>query len=557
MAEHRLPGLPAAPGKAAGRARFAHEAPADAPASRGDAAEEAARARAALAGAAAELDALAERLRAAGDAEAADIVATGVLMAQDPALAAVVEAEIAAGASAAEALRTACDRHADAIAALGDATLAARADDVRSLGRRAAAQLKGVRPLEVAHRSKGSDPCVLVADDLGPADVAELPEGVVGIALARGGPSAHAAVIARGLGIPMVVGVGAGVLELPAGAALLVDGDDGSVVVEPDRRRVAATLSRLRAAAGPARTGPVHTRDGRRIRILANAAGPAEVRVALAAGAEGVGLIRTELAFLDAATWPTEAEHLRALSPTLALLSGRTATVRVLDFGADKTPPFLRGTTERGLALLLAHGRALAAQLAAIEAAGRDADLRVLLPLVRDAADVRAVRTAAPVGAMLETRQAIEAADEIAAAAGFLSIGTNDLTADVLGADRFAGGAAAAHDPRVLACIARAGEVARAHGRPLEVCGEAASDPVMIPLLVGLGVNELSVGAARVAATRAAVEALDAKVAEAVARRALTAASAAEVERLLREAGHAAGEAGDRVGRVVALGAQP
>jgi phosphoenolpyruvate-protein kinase (PTS system EI component) len=353
----------------------------------------------------------------------------------------------------------------------------------------------------------------------------------------------------------MVVGSGPGLLDVAAGTPLLVDGDAGSVVVEPDRTSVVAIASR--APATLARTGPAHTRDGRRIRILANAAGPAEVRVALAAGAEGVGLLRTELAFLDAADWPTEADHRRALEPTLGLLAGRTATVRVLDFGADKTPPFLRGTPERGLALLLAHRTALKVQLAAIQAAGRDADLRVLLPLVRSAADVRAVRVDAPVGAMLETRQAIDAVDEIAAAAGFLSIGTNDLTADVLGADRFAGGTAATHDPRVLACIARAGEAAREHGRVLEVCGEAASEPAMIPLLVGLGVTELSVGAARVAATRAAVEALDARTAEALARRAVVAASAAEVERLLREAGHAAGEPGDRVDGVIALGAQP
>ncbi len=268
------------------------------------------------------------------------------------------------------------------------------------------------------------------------------------------------------------------------------------------------------------------------------------MRVALAAGAEGVGLLRTELAFLDAAAWPDEAAHRRMLAPVLELLGGRTATVRVLDFGGDKTPPFLRGISARGIALLLDQPDALAAQLRAI---GAGDGVRVLLPLVRDAADVEAVRayTTAPLGAMIETTDAVTRVDEIAAAADFLSIGTNDLTADVLGVDRFAPGDVATHDPRVLAQIARVGEAARGHGRVLEVCGEAASDPRMIPLLVGFGVTELSVGAARVAATHAAVRGLDAAAAVQLARAALKASDAADVERLLAEAGHELGELGD------------
>jgi phosphoenolpyruvate-protein kinase (PTS system EI component) len=484
-------------------------------------------------------------------------------MAEDPALEAAVEAAIAGGDDAPGALRAACGVHADALAALGDPTLAARADDVRSLGRRAAA-LAGTSsaqsgppkgPDRVSRGGEDDGPVILVDADLGPADVAELAEEVVGIALAAGGPSAHAAVIARGLGIPMVVGVGPGLLEVAPGTELLVDGDAGTVVLGPRARR-----ARIAQAKPQPRVdhGPVHTRDGRRIRVLANVAGPAEVRVALAAGAEGVGLLRTELAFLDAATWPDEAGHRRALAPVLQLLAGRTATVRVLDFGADKTPPFLTGISERGLALLLTQPDALAAQLRAIAAEGTETDLRVLLPMVRGAADVEAVRalTRAPLGAMLETVAAVDAADEIAAAADFLSIGTNDLVADVLAADRFSAAAATAHDPRVLRRIERAGAVARAHGRVLEVCGETASDPAMIPLLVGLGVGELSVGAARVAQTRALVRSLDATAAEALARAAAGADSAAEVERLLRESGHAAGELGHGAGGVVALGAQ-
>jgi phosphoenolpyruvate-protein kinase (PTS system EI component) len=534
MAERILQGLPASPGVAAGRARLLAPVVDDAPA--GDPAEELARARAALARAGEELEALAARLTG----EQAEIVATGVLMAADPALDAALEAAIADGLTAPAALVRACGEHAGAIAALGDPTLALRADDVRSLGRRAAS-------LAAGHVARVGGPGVLIAEDLGPADVAELSPDVVAIALAAGGPSAHAAVIARGLGIPMVVGAGPDVLALSGD--VLVDGDRGEVVAEPARavRRRRDVVAR----------GPGRTHDGVRVRILANAAGSADVRAALAKGAEGVGLLRTELAFLDAAGWPAETEHLAALTPVLSALAGRTATVRVLDFGGDKTPPFLRGTSARGIALLREESAALAAQVRAIVAAGAETDLRILLPLVRAAEDVEAVRALAPgvaIGAMLETAAAIDAADEIASAADFLSIGTNDLTADVLGADRFAPGETAAHHPRVLRAIARAGEAAAEHRRVLEVCGEAASDPAMIPLLIGAGVTELSVGAARVGETWERVAAVDAADARRVLADALDASGVAAVERLLAEAGDAGGERGDGARRVVSVG---
>jgi phosphoenolpyruvate-protein kinase (PTS system EI component) len=543
MPERVLPGLPASPGVAAGRARLLAPAIAEAPA--GDAAAELARGRAALLQAGDALSALAQRLRDEGRADEAEIIETGVLMAADPALDAALEAANDDGLAAPAALVRACAQHADAIAALGDPTLALRADDVRSLGRRAAALAAGRDSVvEAASRA------VLIAEDLGPADVAELPQGVVAIALAAGGPSAHAAVIARGLGIPMVVGAGPDVLSLDG--EVLVDGDRGEVVASPAR---AVRPRRALVARGPGRT-----RDGVRVRILANAAGSADVRVALDAGAEGVGLLRTELAFLDARDWPTEAEHRAALAPVLAGLRGRTATVRVLDFGGDKTPPFLRGTAARGIALLLDAPDALAAQLRAIAAAGAGTDLRVLLPLVRGPEDVEAVRALAPgvqIGAMLETADAIDVAPQIAAAADFLSIGTNDLTADVLGADRFAPGETVAHDPRVLRAIARAGEAAEAHHRVLEVCGEAASDPRMVALLIGAGVTELSVGAARVGETWERVAATGAADARRLLGEALEAGDAAAVERLVAEPGHAGGQRGDGAGRVVSVGRQP
>jgi multiphosphoryl transfer protein len=583
MAERVLAGLPASPGEALGRARLLAAAPAGGPELPASARPAAlAAARAALAAAGAELGAIAERLRAAGRAADAEIVDTGVLMAADPALDAALEAAVlGAGRPPAAALTAACGLHADAIAAVGDPTLAARADDVRSLGRRAARRLGAEAAAAPAPAAAAATPgaataaCILVADDLGPADVAELDDSVAGVALAGGGPSAHAAVVARGLGLPMVVGLGPELLGVGAGTLLALDGDAGTVAVAPAAaragaaRRAQARRRRLRRGDEAAAGLPAVTLDGRGVRVLVNAATAAEVEAGLRMGAEGVGLLRTELAFLDAADWPGEPAHRAALAPVLATLGGRTATVRVLDFGADKTPRFLRGTRARGLALLLEHPARLEAQLRAILAAGAGSELRILLPLVDAPEQVEAVRDvlrriggeATPLGAMIETGAAVAAAGRIAAAADFLSVGTNDLTADVLGADRFAAGGAATHDPRVLAAIAATTAAARAAGRIVEVCGEAASEPLTIPLLVGLGVDELSVGAARVAATRAAVRALDAAAAGQTARAALgerTAAGvAARVGLLVREAGDAAPERLDGERPVVALGEQP
>jgi phosphoenolpyruvate-protein kinase (PTS system EI component) len=572
MGERLLRGLPASPGVAAGPARVLVAALVDTVALAERARPvELERARAALAAAGEELARVAERLRGEDRADEAEIVETGVLMAEDPALAGELERTVLeAGRPAAAALVEAGDALAATIASLGDERLAARADDVRSLGRRAArlaepeeglAEPKeGLTPFRFA-------PVVLVADELGPADVAELGDGVAGVALAGGSPTAHAAIVARGLGIPMVVGLGDAVLDARDGAPVCVDGASGTAALDPSPARLAAArdaAAARQAAAEQARAGsalPSVTRDGHRVRVLANAATPGELATGLDAGAEGVGLLRTELAFLDASEWPGEAAHRRALAPLLGGLAGRTATVRVLDFGGDKTPPFLRGTEERGLALLLAAPDALADQLRAIAAEGAATDLRVLLPLAERATDVGRVRAMLPpgaqIGAMIETEVAVTNAGELAAAADFLSIGTNDLTHAVLATDRFAAGAAAAtHDPRVLTRIAAVAEAARAAGRVLEVCGEAASDPVLVPLLIGLGVEELSVGAARVAAVRAQVREIDRRSAARLAQRALGAHDAAAVAALVDQAADAAGERLDRAGRVVPVGPQ-
>jgi phosphoenolpyruvate-protein kinase (PTS system EI component) len=432
--------------------------------------------------------------------------------------------------TAAAALRSATERHAALLARLADPLLAARASDIRELGRRALRRLAGGTT-----QSTTSDPAVVVADDLGPADVAELRESdlaIVGIVLGAGAATSHAAIMARSLGLPMVVAGGDEALAAETGGEIVVDGDAGIATLRPgaDRLRWGRTrmeaLAQQRRSHARERTLPTATVDGRWVTLLANAATAVEVRAALEMEADGVGLLRTELAFLDARDWPSEGEHVAALEPLLALLPGRAATVRVLDFGSDKTPPFLEGIATRGIGLLLEHPDALAAQLRAILRAAGNADLRVLLPLVESPEQLRAVRrmlrtsaakvgwtsTLPPLGAMVETPLAAHRAHELAQEADFLSIGTNDLVQYTLGLDRTEplATAASAADPRVLALVAETIAAAHAAGMKVEICGESASVPELATLYVGLGVDELSVAPARLDELRTVVRSMSA-----------------------------------------------
>jgi phosphoenolpyruvate-protein kinase (PTS system EI component) len=546
-----LRGLGASPGIAVGRALVVREAAVSV------APPDVGAALAALTAAAAELSAAAGDLRRAGLGDEAEILETNCLMAEDPVLAAGVST-LGARLSPADALRGATEEHARLLAALPDPLLAARAADVRELGRRAARIAEGLPPPAVQDGDT-----ILVARELGPAEVAELDLGegrIVAVALAEGSATSHAAIVARSLGVPMAVALGGGLMEIGDGTPLLLDGDRGVASIEPPRaeleeaRHVMQAGARRRRSLAGLRGLPAETTDGRRIALLCNAASAAEVAAGLAAGASGVGLLRTEIAFLQADAWPTEQAHHAVLAPLLSLLGGRVATVRTLDFGADKTPPFLTHTAKRGLELTLAHPDALAAQLRAVVTGGAGTQLRLLLPLVETAQQVRTVRSLLrtalgdrrPVllGAMIETPSAARRAKEIALEADFLSIGTNDLVASTLTLRRELplASAATAADPAVLAHVAAVVEAAHEVGITVEVCGEAAGIPELVVLFVGLGVDELSVSPARVDLVRGVVRALSAEAAAALAQRALRADSAEAVLERVRS-----GEAGDEL----------
>ncbi|MFL5870932.1 MAG: putative PEP-binding protein [Solirubrobacterales bacterium] len=586
MARRSLDGAPASPGVASGAARWLGLPPAAsaAPVEPADRPRERERAIDALDRAAAEIVALAARLREDRREDEARLVETGALMAEDRLFRdAVVEAIDARGLAAPAAIEEAAASAAAAIASLPDATLAARADDVRSVARRAAALASGE---DAGYPRADFEGAILLAVELGPADVLELGTAVNGIALSAGGVTTHAAIVARSIGIPMVVGVGGGLEGVPDGEQLVVDGDAAAVVREPTTEELDAGLravdDRRRARTQAAATSglPSVTTDGRTVRVLVNAAGPEEVGIGLEAGADGMGLLRTELAHLESTHWPTETEHRAALEPTLAALGPeQTATVRILDLGGDKLAPFVAGERRRGIALMLAQPEALDSQLRAILTCGREVDLRVLIPMVRGVDDVRAVgaalsravdavphsRTPA-LGAMIETREAAVLAQRIAREVDFLSVGTNDLSASVLGTDRSAASAVAVHDPELLRLLAQVARAGARMGIPVEVCGEMASDPLMVPLLVGMGVNELSVGAARVGLVRSWIRALSYLDCLALARTALASRSAAQINSmvepvaaglgLLGQSGDAVGERSNGAGGFVTLGAQ-
>lgn len=519
-----LRGVPAAPGAAVG-APWIHRPPDPRGAVRTTFA-------AAAAAAESELNELAGRLDADGRAAEAAILAAQALMASDPELLEAATAAIDGGADPVAAVVAAGETIATSFEALDDAVLSARAADVRDVCARIARHLVGGARPRLERRS------IVVADDLPPSVTVELDRSLLaGIALEGGSRTSHAAILARGLGIPAVVGV-PDLLRLAAGAdALAVDGDGGRLLVDPDAAALDEIAARSEADAARRRGDaafadrPLATRDGHRVLCAANIGEPGEAAAAFAAGAEGIGLFRTEFAFAGRASTPGVDEQASAYATVLAAADGAPVVVRLADIGGDKPLPSVPVPVEanpflgvRAIRLSAAHPDLFPTQVRAILAAsartGRVAS--IMAPMVADAGDValvrdlvrdaRAVVPDAPaprVGIMVEVPSAVLLADELAREVDFMSIGTNDLTAYLLAADRTNAALAGRQDPchpAVLRAVARVVEAAAAAGDcEVGACGEMAGDPVGACLLVGLGVDELSMEPASFGAVKRAV----------------------------------------------------
>jgi phosphoenolpyruvate-protein kinase (PTS system EI component) len=465
----------------------------------------------------ADLGALESQLRRAGQDEAADIVGTNRLMAGDPDLRAAVDAAVAAGTPAETAIADAVETQAQILAGLSDPTLAGRAADVRAVGRRLLARLAGAQP---ATQPGHTDPVVVAAYEVSADDLRTAGTRLAGAVSVLGGAGAHAGIVARSLGIPLVVAVDPAALDVADGTEVLVDATAGTVTAEPEAAERAVALAvaehvrERRAALAAARSEPVRTRAGAEVTVLANVGSLTEARLAVGNGAPGVGLLRTEMPFLAATHWPTAEEHVATLRPILACFPGQPVTVRTLDFGADKLPPFLTPEHVRGLL----PDEALRTQFAAILAAAGDARVRIMIPMVSTVEALQTCRRLlgeltdqpVPLGAMVETPEAIAIIDDLAAAADFLSIGSNDLSAALLGLDRRDPALTPARtlEPVVRDAIAATVRAGATTGTPVSICGDAASEPSVIPMLIDVGCHTLSVAPATLDEVRAHIRTL-------------------------------------------------
>jgi phosphoenolpyruvate-protein phosphotransferase len=585
-----LKGVAASPGIALGPAlRFvAASAPAAPIAATGAPAEEDRRARQALTTAADELRALVEQVRQRPNAaEQADIFEAQAMMLEDPTILDRVDELIAGQRLSAEvAIAQAADEQARELEALPDPLWQARAADVRDATGRALNHLRPAHeraPSLAETLATHAGPVIVVASDLAPSDTASAPsERLLGIALAQGGATSHAAILARALGIPAVVGLGSALLsEAADGETLALDGGAGQVIVRPD----AATQASLRQAQGAVTASQAQerarlvvwtqrdgaTRDGAPIHVMANASSVAEARAAVEMGAEGIGLLRSEFLFARSDALPDAEMQARLYTEIIAALDPPRGpiTIRTLDAGADKPLPSLSAFTSqlqaeanpalgvRGLRLQLRFGELLATQLEGIAqaAAQTQTDIHVMLPMVTTVEEIEASHTALTaaqervaarglgprhiaLGIMVETPAAVLNAAALARHVEFFSIGANDLAQYVMAADRLHPDLAvlrAPTQPAVLRAIHQAAQAGAARHIPVAVCGEMAGEPALAALLVGLGVTELSMAPNRIPLVKEALASYRLDDLRAIAERAIAAETESDASRILAD----------------------
>ncbi len=534
----------------------------------GDPEMERARLETALQTAEADLEGLASTIAVRAGAEIGAIFEAQAMFARDPGIVGPAMLAIASGARADDAILQSTDEQADRLAVVDDEYFRARAADLRDVGRRVADLLRGSARLDLWHAD--GRPAVIVADDLDPSAVATLrPELVAGIALAGGTPTGHAAIVARGLGIPLVLGLGAATTALADDADGLVDGrdtPDGRLIVEPDADDLRDVAEARRDATSSVRQaqGRVVGPDPAGISVTANVGSALEAAAAVSAGADGIGLVRTELLFLGRTTPPSVAEQRLTYARIRRSVGDRPIVFRTLDVGGDKPAAWQSDLPEpnpalgvRGVRLGLERPELLHDQLLALVEAAAGGELRIMVPMISTVGEVIAVRamldhvvaTSSPspsavhLGVMIEIPAAALVADGLAQVADFFSIGTNDLVQYTLAADRLnpsLAELATALQPSVLRLLAGVMTAARVSGRHVAVCGEAAADPQMTPLLVGFGVDELSVAPSSVGAVRAQLQGLDVAACQGLAAAALEATALERVQTLVREFGSGA-----------------
>ena len=507
-------------------------------------------------------------------ATAREIAEAHLGLIDDPELATGARTLIQAGKSAGYAWRAVMRHAIDALRALNDPRMAERADDLLDLESRVLQTLTG----ETATVPQLPAESVLIANELLPSQLVALDNSkLAGICLAAGGATSHVAIIAAAMDIPTLVATGANALRVPTGAPVVLDAEAGWLYIDPPRMHVELARSQLaerrarRAAEQQVAQRECRTADGTRIEVFANVGSEAEAQAAVRNGAEGSGLLRTEFLFLERKSPPDEGEQLEQYQQIARALDGRPLTIRTLDIGGDKPIPYLPLPHEdnpalglRGVRTSLWRPDLLRIQLRAILRVRPVGQCRILLPMITDPGEIRAVRLMLDelriqegyrepiaLGAMIETPASAVMADRVAREADFLSVGTNDLTQYTLAMDRGHPELAARLDalhPAVLRLIGKTVEAARVFGRTVAICGGLASDPVAVPILIGLGVHELSMVPAAIPqlktliatlniddCTNLAKQALERETAEAVRALTLTSVSGLDATGRARE----------------------
>ncbi|MGB8166267.1 MAG: phosphoenolpyruvate--protein phosphotransferase [Chthoniobacteraceae bacterium] len=462
------------------------------------------------------------------------------------------------GHSAAWSWQQTIERRVAEMHAVSDARIAARAADLHDVGQRVLRLLADTEHTEAA---LPSEPCILIADDLTPSDTAKLdPQRILGFVTVAGGATSHTAIIARSLDIPAIVGAGAAVLGLTEGIVCILDGTSGSLYTEPSAAELESArafqqdLQHQREEEHVSRYQPALTTDGHRIEVVANIGKAAEAAAAVEAGAEGVGLLRTEFLFLERNAPPTEDEQFVAYSEMTRALNGLPLIIRTLDIGGDKVVPYLPQPKEdnpflgvRGIRLCLRKPELFLPQLRAIYRASLTGPVKIMFPMIATLEDLRAAKEVAEqvraelgvppveIGIMVEVPSTVVMAAEFAKECDFFSVGTNDLTQYALAMDRMHPALAKQVDglhPAVLRMIDQTVRAADGAGKWVGVCGGVAGDPRGAVILTGLGVHELSMSIPSVAAVKAHLRSISHAKAKAFAKQALACATATEVREL-------------------------
>lgn len=490
--------------------------------------------------------AVAERLRdraAHATGSASEVLAATATLAQDRGWLGVAEKRIKDGAPAVRAVNAAIEQFVEMFTKLGG-LMAERVTDLRDIRNRVVAELNGLPEPGVP---VPDEPSILCAEDLAPADTAGLdPSLVVALATTLGGPTSHTAIIARQLGIPCIVAVN-GLDDIPAGAMVVVDGTLGTVTVDPDEATARAAVADAQRAAAAAAdwSGPGTTADGHAVAVLANVQDGAAARSASQTPAEGVGLFRTELCFLNTDTEPTVDEQAAIYAEVLEAFAGKKVVVRTLDAGSDKPLKFAGHPDEanpalgvRGIRISFNNPAILDHQLEGIAAAAERTGNPpwVMAPMIATAEEAKNFADKARAhgltpGVMIEVPAAALLADRILEHVEFLSIGTNDLAQYTMAADRMSADLATLTDPwqpAVLALVAMTVKAGAAAGKPVGVCGEAAADPLLACVLTGFGVTSLSAAAAAVQGVGARLSQVTLQQCRDAAEAVLTTSSAAE-----------------------------